>query len=81
MAETFTHGCIKCHEQYQSTDIDPYYCPTCNEQRKIIAKQIDSKLSTVKSKRHPKSDFQVYDEMCRRRGTAFVPIKDLGIKL
>jgi hypothetical protein len=80
MSETYTHNCIKCNSQYSDNDLDAYYCETCNEQRKIIAKEVDKKFSTI-PKHKTKSDFQIYDEMCRARGTAFPSIKDMGINL
>ncbi len=76
----YTHQCIKCGESYKDNDVDAYYCSPCNEVRKEIAQKID-KQTAMKPKRQVKSDFQLYDEMCKMRRTAFVPIKDLGIKL
>lgn len=66
--------CIKCKMAYDSDDIEPYYCPTCNEQRIQIAKEIDSKI--IPSKRKRQSDLQMYDEL---GGGKYVNIKDLGM--
>ena len=42
-----THSCIKpaCVARYESEDPEPYYCPSCNEQRLVIAKEIDAKMA------------------------------------
>lgn len=77
MSETFVHACIKCSQQYSSNEVDPYLCGPCNEQRKIIAKEVDAKLATRVSKRKVKSDFQKYDEICKARGSRFVNARDL----
>lgn len=75
------HTCIKCKEKYSDEDNDDYYCPTCNELKKQIAKEVDAKMATRVSKRKVKSDLQVYDEIRQARGSRFVNINDLGIKL
>lgn len=72
----FSHPCIKCAAKYDTEDPDPYYCPTCNEARKAIAAEIDKK---VRPSKQIKSDFQIYDEMCKLRGTPFINAKDLGL--
>ena len=77
----YTHNCIKCATQYKSNDIDAYYCEPCLQEKKAIAKEVDAKLATRISNRKVKSDLQVYDELRKSRGTQFVNIKDLGIKL
>jgi hypothetical protein len=40
------HQCIKpsCGNNYESDDIDAYYCPSCDAERKQIAKQIDKQF-------------------------------------
>ncbi len=42
------HNCIKpgCDIKYQDTDVDPYYCPKCNEERKQAAAELDRKYNT-----------------------------------
>jgi DNA-directed RNA polymerase subunit RPC12/RpoP len=78
MPEIFTHKCIKCGEEYKDEDPDAYYCSACNEQRKVIAKEVDAKLANVP--KHPtKSALQEYDEA--RGGLRFPSINSLGIKL
>jgi hypothetical protein len=46
----FTHQCVKpaCNTNYKDTDPDPYYCPSCNKERLVIAKEIDSKIKPQK---------------------------------
>lgn len=77
----FSHNCIKCQEVYEDTDPDPYYCRTCNEQRILIAKEVDAKHATRISKKPAMSDLQMYDEIRKARGVQFVNIKDMGISL
>lgn len=79
--EEYTHSCIKCQTEYKDEDPDPYYCENCNKERKIVAKEIDRKIALQPSSRPIKSDLQIYDEICKLRGSKFVSIKDLGIKL
>lgn len=75
-----SHICIKCGINYFDSEVDDYYCPECNEARKVIAKEVDAKLAGRTTK-HVKSDLQIYDEICKARGSKFINIKDLGIKL
>lgn len=75
-----TLQCIKCQAQYQSEDPEPYYCQSCEEEKKAIAKEIDKKMAGRVSKR-AKSDLQMFDEIAKARGTHFVNIKDMGITL
>lgn len=44
-----TFSCIKpgCTNQYQTEEEEAYYCPSCDEVRKKIAADIDSKMSTT----------------------------------
>lgn len=73
-----THNCIKCKNEYSDDDIDAYYCPVCLEEKKKIAKEVDSKISNL-PKKHTKTFLQQYDEA---RGKApFPSIKSLGITL
>jgi uncharacterized Zn ribbon protein len=58
----YTHPCIKCGTQYQDADPDPYYCKSCNDERKKIAKEIDAKIK-AKPKRSTMSALQEYDNM------------------
>jgi hypothetical protein len=41
--ETYSHPCIKCGTVYTSNDPEPYYDEPCNEQRKAIAAELDTK--------------------------------------
>ena len=69
-------NCIKCKTQYDEIEDDPYYCPSCLEEKKLIAAQIDAKLgSTVGQK--PSGLLQQYDSLTKIRG--FVKAKDLGL--
>ena len=53
--------------QYESEDIDPYYCAACNEQRKEIAKEIDAKLA-LRPKKPVMTAMQQYDASPKVRG-------------
>lgn len=75
-----SHICVKCKEKYEDEEVDNYYCPTCNEDRKRIAKEVDANLSRI-PKAPVKSDLQIYDEIRKAKGVRFVNISDLGIKL
>ncbi len=66
-----THSCIKCKTQYQSSDVEAYYCDKCNTERLAIAKTIDAKYPTANQVPH--SDLTVYDAAIKVRG--FVPTK------
>ena len=43
-----THTCIKpgCGASYEDSDPDPFYCPSCTEQKKSIATEIDTRLGS-----------------------------------
>lgn len=44
------HSCIKpaCANQYEDDEVEAYYCMSCREANKILAKQIDAKMKTTK---------------------------------
>lgn len=71
-----THRCIKpgCDNSYDDAEIDAYYCPSCNENRKKVAKVLDAKF---KPEPQAKSSLQLYDEICQQKGIRFVNAKDL----
>ncbi len=76
----YTHRCIKCTTEYKSTDEDAYYCVTCEEEKKLIAQEVDKKVGANRTVRG-KSDLQMYNEIAKTKGVRFVNIKDLGISL
>lgn len=63
MAKQHTHTCIapSCSNTYKDTDPDPYYCPSCQDKKKKVAKQIDAKYSTMNSTPEI-TPLQEYDE-------------------
>ena len=76
----YTHTCLKCHQSYQDTDIEPFYCEPCNAERKVIAAQIDAQRASMPKKAVVKSDFQIAQEKGQTRGEGlFVRASDLGI--
>lgn len=74
----YTHTCIKCNTEYKDDDVDAYYCSNCNEEKKIIAAEINKKFANRVTEK-PASLLQRYDEMTKIRGTKFINIKDLGV--
>lgn len=42
------HTCIKpsCGKSYNDNDEEAYYCPSCQQERKAIAAQIDARMAT-----------------------------------
>ncbi len=63
----FTHNCIKCSVQYKDSDTDAYYCGSCNEARKVIAREVDAKLKSI-SRSKPTSSLQEYNAAPKVRG-------------
>jgi len=63
MSEIYSHKCIKCQAVYTDSDFDNYYCESCNEQRKIIAKEVDEKLKGVVSKKEGIRGLKRYEAM------------------
>lgn len=76
-----SHKCIKpgCDNSYEDEDVDAYYCESCREANKVLAKQIEAQVG--KNQDRPKSELQIYDELCKLRGSNFISIKDMGISL
>lgn len=67
--------CIKCQASYDSEDIDPYYCSSCEVEKKRIAAEIDAKMAGRPKKpvvsRFSQKDFQ------GKNGRIFFNAKDL----
>ena len=63
------HTCIKpiCSNTYEDNDPDAYYCPSCQEHNKVVAKQIDSKMVGKVSKK-PFSALQEYNNSTNKVG-------------
>lgn len=57
----YKHSCIKCRQQYDSDDIDPYYCTSCNEARLEVAKKVDAQMAS-KPRKETKSTWQILEE-------------------
>jgi uncharacterized Zn ribbon protein len=74
----FQHACIKCQTKYSDADPEPYYCPSCNEQRKLIAQEVDKKMAH-RPQTETKSDLQLYDEVQKQSGNKFISSKIFGI--
>ena len=60
------HRCIKpaCGKQYNSNDPDPDYCPSCQQEKKAIAAQIDARMST-KIRKPVTSDLQHFEQSAK----------------
>lgn len=56
----FLKNCIKCSAQYRDSDPDPYWCESCNAERKALAREIDRKVGSTVGQR-PTSGFQSLD--------------------
>ncbi len=65
--QQYSHKCIKCQESYTDEDPDPYYCEVCNEARKQIAKEVDSKIAMT-PKAPVTSALKEYDAAPKIRG-------------
>ena len=78
---TYDHRCIKpdCPNSYMDNDPDDYYCPSCQEANKVIAKQIDAKLKRNGPREPVKSDYQLYEEIQKKTGQTFISAKHFGI--
>lgn len=63
--ETFNVKCIKCSGIYKSEDPDPYYCATCEEEKKKIAAEIDKKIKPTGT---VMSDLKKYDSLPKVNG-------------
>lgn len=63
------HKCIKpsCENSYQSSEPEAYYCPSCVEANKALAKQIDSQIA-ARPKKPTKSAWQEYEENATTKG-------------
>lgn len=74
---TYKHQC-SCGNSYSDNDPDIYFCPSCVEQRKAIAKQVDAKMAgRISERAEKKSDIQLYNSLPKIRG--FVKASDLGL--
>jgi len=69
----FKHPCIKCREQYDTDDPDPYYCASCNEGRKAIAAEIDAKLAN-RPRKETMSALEAYDQAPKIKGFMYVKL-------
>lgn len=57
------YTCIKptCNTTYNSEDLEAYYCPSCTEENKAIAAEIDAKVK-ARPRREAKSEYQLAKE-------------------
>lgn len=56
----FLKTCVKCNTEYRDNDPDPYWCESCNAERKALAKEIDRKVGSTVGQ-SPTSGFQSLD--------------------
>jgi hypothetical protein len=58
----YEHNCIRpsCTNKYKDTDPDPYYCPSCKEWKKEVAKKINEQIAS-QPKKEARSALQEYD--------------------
>lgn len=57
-----TFKCIKpsCSNEYESEEVDNYYCPSCAKANKELAQKIDAQVAT-RPKRSTTSAWQEYE--------------------
>lgn len=62
-----THECIKptCKARYEDDETDAYYCVSCRENNKVLAKELNQKFVTSP---RAKSDLEIYNEAPRIHG-------------
>lgn len=72
------HTCIKptCDKSYESEEAEAYYCPSCEEANKAIAKKIDAQIAS-RPKRKTTSAWKEYEnaQKISARGMQGVQIK------
>ena len=56
----YKHPCIKCRAPYESDELDAYYCPTCDAERKEIAKKLDAQF-LARPKKEIVSDLKAFE--------------------
>lgn len=73
-----THVCIKpsCDNTYKSDEDEAYYCKSCAEANKAIAKQIDAQIAS-RPKKRAKSAIQEYESNVRQVGN----VRGMVVKL
>ena len=73
------HTCIKpaCENSYDSEEVDAYYCPTCEEANKALAKTIDAQVA-ARPKRSRVSAIQEYEN---NRNMSAGGMKGMHVKL
>lgn len=80
---TYPHVC-SCGNSYSDEDVDAYFCPSCVEQRKAVAKQIDAQFAG-KTPATIVTDLQIALEKgkvipsARGGQSIFIRASDLGI--
>jgi len=68
------HECIKCKARYEDEDVDPYYCISCQENNKILAKELDKRFI---ARPKVKSVLEAYEEAPKLHG--FPSAKDFMV--
>lgn len=64
----YTHSCIKgCGAAYQTEDPEPYYCSACNQERILIAAEIDAKRPKGPIAKSP-SELEIFDASPKVKG-------------
>ncbi len=70
-------NCIKCRAQYEETDVEAYYCPTCLTHKQKIALEIDKKFAMRAKEERPMTDLERYDALNKLNGFKGVRFNDL----
>ena len=65
----YTYTCVKpgCNTQYKSNEVEAYYCQSCADANKALAKEIDAKVA-AKPKKQQKSQLEILEQGPKVRG-------------
>lgn len=88
--EKYSHKCIKCSTDYKDTDPDPYLCKSCQNEKNVIAKQVDRQFGSTVGQRP--NGMALLEEVARERGKfsiskdgrnsqMFISAEDAGLKI
>lgn len=76
------HSCIKpaCDNSYESNDPDAYYCPSCVEVNKALAKKIDAQVA-ARPKRKAVSSVKAHEEAMKTQGMQVGAMRGLKVSI
>ena len=70
-----TFSCIKpaCRKQYETEEVEAYYCPSCVEKNKLIALELEKRIS-LRPKKRIKSGLDEYNSAPKINGFMVVKL-------